>query len=350
MFNVLTAAGAEVSNYPFCTIEPNRATVPVPDSRLEELERMVKPEKTIPAAINFIDIAGLVKGAHKGEGLGNKFLAHIREVDAIVHLVRCFKDEDVSHVSGTVDPVSDIEIVELELTFTDMETIGNRLNKLNRQAKRGGRDILKEIKLLKKIKTDLEAGNSVRNLDFSGEEKNILDQLFLLTDKPVLYAANVSEKDIGKEIGSLELASKVRDYAEKEGSSMLFFSARIEEELLQLEEKERFEFMEELGLSQIGVDRLVNACYELLDLISFFTIKLPEVRAWTVEKGIAAQQAAGKIHTDFEKGFICAEVISYPKLMGSGSFQTAKEKGLVRQEGKDYPVKDGDVMLFKFNV
>lgn len=311
---------------------------------------MVKPQKAIPAAIDFVDIAGLVKGAHRGEGLGNKFLSHIREVDAIVHVVRCFSDEEVSHVSGAVDPVSDIETVELELIFADMETIANRLDKSKRQAKSGDSGIIKEVELLEKIKPEMEDGKPVRNLDLSGEERKILRQLFLLTDKPVLYAANISEEDIGKKAGELELAGKVRDFAEKEGSGTVVISAKIEEELLQLENSERSEFMEDLGLSQTGMDVLVNTCYDLLGLISFFTIKLPEVRAWTVGKGTKAQQAAGKIHTDFEKGFISAEVISHPVLMDAGSFQAAKEKGLVRQEGKDYPVEDGDVILFKFNV
>lgn len=350
MFNAITTAGAEISNYPFCTIEPNRATVPVPDTRLQELEKMVQPQKAIPAAIDFVDIAGLVKGAHRGEGLGNKFLSHIREVDAIVHVVRCFSDEEVSHVTGTIDPVSDIETVQLELNFADMETLANRLEKSKRQAKGGDLEIIKEVELLEKIKPEMESGKPIRNMDLSDEEKNILSQLFFLTGKPVLYAANISEEDIGKKVGELDLAGKVRVYAEKEGSRIVIISAKIEEELLQLENGERSEFMKELGLSRTGMDRLVNTCYDLLGLISFFTIKLPEVRAWTVRKGTKARQAAGKIHTDFERGFICAEVISYPVLMDAGSFQNAKEKGLVRQEGKDYPVKDGDVILFKFNV
>lgn len=350
LFNAISSAGAEISNYPFCTIEPNRATVPVPDNRLENLEKMVKPERALPAVVEFVDIAGLVKGAHKGEGLGNKFLAHIREVDALVHVVRCFGDEDISHISGRINPVSDIEIVDMELIFADIERIENRMEKIRRQAKSGDRDILKEIEVLKRIKPEIEGGKPVRNMELSGEEKKIIKSLSLLTCKPVLYAANISEDDIGKDEEDIMEVKQVKDYAEKEGSRMLVISAKIEEELLQLEEEERLQFMRELGLSDTGMDRLVTASYDLLNLISFFTIKLPEVRAWTVKKGTIAPQAAGKIHTDFEKGFICAEVIDYSTLINSGSFHAAKEKGMVRQEGKEYPVKDGDVILFKFNV
>jgi len=350
LFNAITSADAGVSNYPFCTIEPNRATVPVPDSRLDELEKMVKPEKAIPAVIEFVDIAGLVKGAHKGEGLGNKFLSHIREVDAIVHVVRCFKDEDISHVSGRIDPVSDIETIDLELIFADIETIDNRLEKVRRQAKGGDRDIVREVEILEKLKPGLESGKTLRDIGLSPEESRIVKSLYLLTDKPVLFAANISEDDVGKDPGELKEVKKVLAHAGERGAEVMIISAKIEEELLQLEEGERAAFIEELGLSITGIDQLIRMSYSLLDLISFFTIKLPEVRAWTVKKGTAAPQAGGKIHTDFERGFICAEVIDYSVLMQSGSLQKARESGLVRQEGKQYQVKDGDVILFKFNV
>ena len=350
LFNAITSSGAEVSNYPFCTIEPNRATVPVPDSRLNNLENMVKPEKAVPAIIEFVDIAGLVKGAHKGEGLGNRFLSHIREVDALVHVVRCFSDPAISHVSGAIDPVSDIETIDLELIFADIETIDSRLEKIRRQAKSGDRDIVREIGILENIKPDIEAGRPLRSLGLPEEEKKIIGNLFLLTDKPVVYAANISEDDMTKDAEGIEQVQEVITHAEKEGARVIVVSAKIEEELLQLKKEERAVFMEDLGLSSSGIERLINVCYSLLDLISFFTIKLPEVRAWTVKKGTRAPQAGGKIHTDFEKGFICAEVIDYPSLMESGSLQKAREKGLVRQEGKQYQVKDGDVILFKFNV
>ena len=350
LFNAITCSDAGVSNYPFYTIEPNRASVPVPDRRLEELEKMVRPRKALPAVIEFVDIAGLVKGAHRGEGLGNKFLSHIREIDAVVHVVRCFRDEDIAHISGKLDAVSDIETVDLELIFADIGTIENRLEKIRRQAKSGDRDTVRELEILEKIKPELEAGRPLRDLKLSAEEDRIIKSLFLLTDKPVLFAANISEDDIGKDEEGLEEVMKVREYARDHGARMLVVSARIEEELLQLEEGERDVFMDDLGLSESGIDRLVRVSYDLLDLISFFTIKLPEVRAWTVRKGTRAPQAGGKIHTDFEWGFICAEVISFPALMDAGSIQQARERGLVRQEGKQYQVQDGDVILFKFNV
>ncbi|MFC2159752.1 redox-regulated ATPase YchF [Actinomycetota bacterium] len=350
LFNAITAAGAEISNYPFCTIEPNRATVPVPDPRLEKLAEMVKPEKVIPATIEFVDIAGLVKGAHKGEGLGNKFLSHIREVDAIVHTVRCFSDESISHVSGTLDPVSDIEVVDLELIFADIETINNRLEKNKRQAKTRDKIILFEIDILQKVKANLEGGKPVRSMDLSGQEKEVLDTLFLLTLKPVLYAANISEEDIGKSSQDNEELKKVQDFARSVNSEVLIVSAKIEEELSRLDPDERELFVEELGIHESGIDRLIKSSYKLMDLISFLTIKLPEVRAWTVARGTRAPQAAGKIHTDFEKGFICAETIGFKTLMEAGTFNSAKERGLVRHEGKDYIINNGDVILFRFNV
>lgn len=322
----------------------------MPDGRLEDLAGMVKPEKTIPATIEFVDIAGLVKGAHKGEGLGNKFLSNIREVDAMVHVVRCFKDESISHVSGRVDPISDIEIINLELIFADIESIENRLEKNRRPVKSGDRDIVKEVEILEKVKGGLEEGRAIRNMELSVIEKDIVDSLFLLTVKPVLYAVNISEADLGGTGEDIAELKRVKDYAENENSRMISISAKIEEELTQLDKEERLQFMKELGIPETGMDRLISGCYSLLDLISFFTIKLPEVRAWTVKKGTMAPQAAGKIHTDFEKGFICAETIDHRTLMDAGSFNMAREKGLIRQEGKQYIIRDGDVILFKFNV
>ena len=322
----------------------------MPDPRLGKLAEMVKPEKVIPATIEFVDIAGLVKGAHKGEGLGNKFLSHIREVDAIVHTVRCFNDESVSHISGTLDPVSDIGVVDLELIFADIETIDNRLEKNHKQAKGGDKIILFEAEILKKVKTRLEEGIPARSMGLTEQEKEVLYTLFLLTLKPVLYAANISEEDIGKSEKDNEALKKVREFAESTNSQVMVVSAKIEEELSRLDQDERELFMEELGIHESGIDRLIKSSYGLMDLISFLTIKLPEVRAWTVARGTKAPKAAGKIHTDFEKGFICAEVIDFNTLMESGSFNSAKEKGLVRHEGKEYIIKDGDVVLFRFNV
>jgi len=322
----------------------------VPDPRLDKLAEMVKSEKAIPAIIEFVDIAGLVKGAHKGEGLGNKFLSHIREVDAIIHTVRCFSDESISHISGIIDPVSDIEVVDLELIFADIETIDNRLEKNKRQAKTRDKIILFEIDVLQKIRASLEGGKPARSMELSGQEKEVLDNLFLLTLKPVIYAANISEDDISKNDQDNEALKKVQDFARSVNSRVIIVSAKIEEELSELDQNERELFMEELGIHESGIERLIRASYELMDLISFLTIKLPEVRAWTVVRGTKAPQAAGKIHTDFEKGFICAEVIEFNTLIGPGSFNSAKEKGLVRQEGKEYIIKDGDVVLFRFNV
>ena len=326
------------------------ATVPVPDPRLGKLAEMVKPEKVIPATIEFVDIAGLVEGAHKGEGLGNKFLSHIREVDAIVHAIRCFSDESVSHISGTLDPVSDIEVVDLELIFADIETIDNRLEKNHKQAKSGDKIILSEVEILKKVKARLEEGIPARSMGLTEQEKEVLYTLFLLTLKPVLYAANISEEDISKSKKDNEALKKIREFAESTNSQVMVVSAKIEEELSRLDQDERELFMEELGIHESGIDRLIKSSYGLMDLISFLTIKLPEVRAWTVARGTKAPKAAGKIHTDFEKGFICAEVIDFNTLMESGSFNSAKEKGFVRHEGKEYIIKDGDVVLFRFNA
>jgi len=311
---------------------------------------MVRPEIVIPATIEFVDIAGLVKGAHKGEGLGNKFLSHIREVDAIVHAVRCFSDESISHISGTIDPVSDIEVVDLELIYADIETIDNRLEKNKRLAKTRDKIILFEIEVLGKVKAHLGGGKPARSMDLSGHEKEVLDALFLLTLKPVLFAANISEEDIGKGDQDNEALKKVRDFAGSVNSQIMVISAKIEDELSALDPAERELFMKELGILQSGIERLIISSYRLMDLISFLTIKLPEVRAWTITKGTKAPRAAGRIHTDFEKGFICAEVIDFNTLMGAGTFSSAKEKGLIRQEGKEYIIKDGDVVLFRFNV
>jgi ribosome-binding ATPase len=322
----------------------------VPDPRLDKLAEMVKPEKVIPAIIEFVDIAGLVKGAHRGEGLGNKFLSHIREVDAIVHTVRCFSDESISSVSGSLDPVSDIEVVELELIFADIETIDRWLEKNKRQAKTRDKIILFEIEVLQKVKARLEEGKPARSMDLSGQEKEVLDALFLLTLKPVLFAANISEEDIGKSDKDNEELKKVQDFARSMSSEVLIVSAKIEEELSRLDPDERELFMEELGIHESGIDRLIKSSYKLMDLISFLTIKLPEVRAWTIPKGTRAPEAAGKIHTDFEKGFICAETIGFNTLISAGTFNSAKEKGLVRHEGKEYVLNDGDVVLFRFNI
>ena len=324
--------------------------VPVPDSRLEELAKMVKPEKVIPTTIEFVDIAGLVKGASKGEGLGNKFLSHIREVDAIVHVVRCFGDENVSHTYPDINPVRDIEIVNLELVLADIESIEKRIEKTQRMAKSGEKKYITENELLAKVKEELERGVFLRNIELNDVEKTIADELFLLSGKPVIYAANVDEAELGKKIEDVAALKELLQYASKEKSEVIMVSARIEEEIIRLDPGERESFMKELGIPLSGMDRLVKACYRLLGLISFLTIKLPEVRAWTIREGTRAPDAAGKIHTDFQKGFICVEVIDYDPLVNIGSYTAAKEKGLVRREGKDYIMKDGDVALFKFSI
>lgn len=311
---------------------------------------MIKPEKAIPTKIEFVDIAGLVKGASKGEGLGNKFLSHIREVDAILHIVRCFKDENVSHIDTALDPVRDVEIVNMELIFADLETIEKRMEKTQKMAKSGDKRYISELELLKKIDESLKNEILVKNINLNQNENNTIQDLFLLTSKPVIYIANISEDDIGKDPDEIPVVKKLKEYALKGGSEVLATSAKIEEEISLLEPVEKETFAKELGIAEPGMDRLVKACYKLLGLISFFTIKLPEVRAWTVQQGTRAPQAAGKIHTDFERGFICAEIIDYDTLASIGSFTKAREKGMVHQEGKDYAIKDGDVALFKFNV
>ncbi|MEN6314352.1 MAG: redox-regulated ATPase YchF [Clostridiaceae bacterium] len=349
LFNAITKAGAEIANYPFCTIEPNVGIVAVPDERLDALARMYNPDKVTPAIIEFVDIAGLVKGASKGEGLGNKFLSHIREVDAIIHVVRCFVDENIVHVDGTIGPARDIETINLELIFADLEMLEKRIDRTRKMMKSGDKKFQIELDLYERIKTTLESGTPVRAMKFDSEERALVEQLFLLTSKPVLYAANVSEDDLqtGKQSRYL---TELKDIAAKEGSEVLVICAKIEEEIAQLEEDEKAIFLEELGLKESGLDRLVKASYKLLGLISYLTAGQPEVRAWTIAKGTKAPQAAGKIHSDFERGFIRAEIVAYDDLMKCGSYNAAREKGLVRSEGKDYVMQDGDVTLFRFNV
>ncbi|MCG0275133.1 MAG: redox-regulated ATPase YchF [Thermosediminibacteraceae bacterium] len=349
LFNAITKAGAECANYPFCTIEPNVGVVAVPDSRLEGLARLENPQKVTPATIKFVDIAGLVRGASRGEGLGNKFLSHIREVDAIAHVVRCFEDPNVVHVDGSVDPIRDIETINLELIFADLETLERRIDKVAKQAKSGEKQYLEELSLLERLKEALENNLPARAVNLTEEEEKIVRQLCLLTSKPVLYVANISEDDLiaGTEN---EMVKAVREYAKKEGSDVIPICAKVEAELADLPDEERNELLSDYGLDEPGLNRLIRAGYRLLGLITFFTAGPKEVRAWTIREGTKAPQAAGKIHSDFERGFIRAEVISYEDLMACGSQQAAKEKGLVRLEGKDYVVRDGDVILFRFNV
>ena len=345
LFNAITKAGAESANYPFCTIEPNVGIVAVPDERLNQLAKMYTPEKTTPATVEFVDIAGLVKGASRGEGLGNKFLSHIREVDAIVHVVRCFEDPNIVHVDGSVDPLRDIETINFELIFADAEMIEKRIDRTKKMLKSGDKKYAEELKLLERIKETLDNGLPARSLEYSDEEKEFLKEISLLTLKPVIYAANVSD---GVENNSFYMS--LVEVAKKENAEVLPVSARIEEEISQLDDDEKTAFLSELGLNESGLDRLIKKSYSLLGLISYLTAGQPEVRAWTIKKGTKAPQAAGKIHTDFEKGFIRAEVVAYDDLMACGSHTAAKEKGLVRLEGKDYVVKDGDIILFRFNV
>ncbi|MGB9976423.1 redox-regulated ATPase YchF [Thermovenabulum sp.] len=349
LFNAITRAGAECANYPFCTIEPNVGVVPVPDERLDFLAKMENPEKITPTVIKFVDIAGLVRGASKGEGLGNKFLSHIREVDAIAHVVRCFEDPNVVHVDGKVDPVRDIETINFELIFADMETIEKRIDRTKKQAKSGEKQYLEELALLERIKENLEKGIPVRAMELEEEEIQKVRQYFLLTSKPVIYVANISEEDLlSKKEG--ELLKKVKEYALKEGAEVIPVCAKIEAELAELEGEEKQELLREYGLEESGLDRLIKASYRLLGLITFFTAGPKEVRAWTIKEGTKAPQAAGKIHSDFERGFIRAEVISFEDLKKCKNQNEAKEKGLIRIEGKDYIMKDGDVVYFRFNV
>lgn len=350
LFNAITHAGAQAANFPFCTIEPNVGVVAVPDERLNKLAALYNSKKVTPATIEFVDIAGLVKGASKGEGLGNKFLSHIREVDAIVHVVRCFEDENVTHVENSVDPVRDIGIINLELILADLETVQKRYDKAFGMIKSGDKKYKIESDLLKRILDRLEQELPVRGMEFTDDERKYVNDLFLLTTKPVLYAANVSEADMGKNGEDIPLAKEVIDYANKTGSETLVICARTEEEISELPPDEAAVFLEDLGLKESGLNRLVKASYKLLGLISFLTSGEDETRAWTIKEGTKAPQAAGKIHSDFEKGFIRAECIDWEILLELGSYVKAKELGKVRSEGKDYVVKDGDVILFRFNV
>ena len=351
LFNSLTSAGAESANYPFCTIDPNIGVVAVPDHRLDVLTQMYDSAKTIPATIEFVDIAGLVKGASKGEGLGNQFLANIRECDAIVHVVRCFEDPNVVHVDGSVDPIRDIETINLELIFADLEVLERRYARVDKNAKIN-KDLTKESNLLKKLIDLLESGKPARDYEpEDDDEAAMLHDYFLLTSKPVIYAANVSEDDLADDGASSQYVQSVRSYAEKEGSEVFVICAEIEAELSELDDpEEKAMFLEDLGLKESGLDKLIRASYSLLGLISFLTAGPKETRAWTIKKGTKAPQAAGKIHTDFERGFIKAEVVSYDDLVSNGSYNAAREKGLVRMEGKDYVMQDGDIVVFRFNV
>ncbi|EDU37323.1 GTP-binding protein YchF [Clostridium sporogenes] len=350
LFNAITKAGAESANYPFCTIEPNVGVVSVPDKRLDVLEKMYNSKKKVPTAIEFYDIAGLVKGASKGEGLGNKFLSHIREVEAIVHVVRCFEDSNIVHVDGSVDPIRDIETISLELIFSDIELMQRRIEKNSKLAKSGNKEAKAEEDLMKRIVAHLEEGKPVRTLELEEDEEKLVKGYFLLTSKPVLYAANVSEDDLMSGNPENEFVKKVKDFAKAENSEVITLCARLEEELSTLEDDEKTEMLSEYGLEESGLDKLVQSSYKLLGLISFLTAGQVEVRAWTIVKGTKAPKAAGKIHTDIEKGFIRAEVISYDKLIECGSEAHAKEKGFFRLEGKEYVMQDGDIVNFRFNV
>ena len=348
LFNAITQAGAEIANYPFCTIEPNVGVVAVPDERLDKLAALYDSKKITPTYLRFVDIAGLVKGASKGEGLGNKFLSHIREVDAIVHVVRCFKDSNVTHVDNRVDPVSDMQTINLELIFADIETVTSRLNKAVSMQKTGDKKYRTEAELLERILRHLESEQPVRTMELDEEERAAVDEMFLLTSKPVIYAANISEEDIGNDANPL--VAEVEKQAARENAETLVICAKVEEELSRLDPEERAMFLESYGIEESGLNRLVAKCYKLLHLISFLTAGEKETRAWTITEGTKAPQAAGKIHSDFEKGFIRAEIVPYDVMIESGGYNQAKERGKVRSEGKDYVMKDGDVVLFRFNV
>ena len=348
MFNSITNAGAECANYPFCTIEPNVGVVAVPDERLDKLTEMYHPQKTTPAVIEFVDIAGLVKGASKGEGLGNKFLSHIREVDSIVEVVRCFEDPNIVHVDGSIDPIRDIETINLELVFADIETVDKRLDRAKKNLK-GDKKYQAEIDVLEKVKKVLEEGKPARILDLSDDEKELIKEAFLLTMKPILYIANVSENDL-ENPDENEYVKKVKEYAKAENAEVIPLCVKLEEELSVLDKEDKKEMLKELGLTESGLDKVIKASYKLLGLMSFLTAGEPEVRAWTIKIGTKAPQAAGKIHSDIERGFIRAEVVSFDDLMKCGSMVQAREKGLVRSEGKDYIMQEGDIVLFRFNV
>lgn len=349
LFNSLTKAGAEVANYPFCTIDPNIGIVPIPDERLQILANLYNSERIVPAMIEFIDIAGLVKGASKGEGLGNQFLANIREVDAIIHVVRCFEDTNVIHVEGSINPARDIETINLELIFSDLEILERRISKVARGAK-NDKDLAKELELLEALRAHLEEGKLAKTFSADEDGAKLLMTYNLLTSKPVIYAANVTEDDLADDGESNEYVKTVREIAKNDNSEVFVICAKIEQEIAELDDDEKKMFLQELGLSESGLDKLVKASYRLLGLMSYLTAGPKETRAWTIKIGTKAPQAAGKIHSDFERGFIRAEIVNYDHLVQCGSFNAAKEKGLVRSEGKDYVIQDGDVVLFKFNV
>ncbi|HWJ02562.1 MAG TPA: redox-regulated ATPase YchF [Verrucomicrobiae bacterium] len=349
LFNAITQAGAEAANYPFCTIDPNVGIVNVPDDRLKVLAEMVKPQRIVPAAVEFVDIAGLVRGASKGEGLGNKFLSHIREVDAIVHVVRCFEDTNVIHVEGSVDPIRDIETIDLELILADLESVERRRERTQKMLKSGDKKYQAELNLLERLKEIFDQGKPARELDLSDDEREILKSFPLLSAKPVLYAANVQEDGLA-EAQANPLVAKVKERAAGEGAEVVVICAKIEAEIAELDDEEKQEFLADLGLAESGLDRLIRAGFSLLGLMTYFTAGVQEVRAWTIKRGTKAPQAAGVIHTDFERGFIRAEVTGYGDLISTGSQAAAKEKGLVRLEGKEYVMQDGDVVHFRFNV
>ena len=346
LFNSITKAGAECANYPFCTIEPNVGVVPVPDERLDNLAKMYNPQKVTHAIVEFVDIAGLVKGASKGEGLGNKFLAHIRETDAICQVVRCFEDSNIIHVDGSVNPVRDIETINLELIFADIETVNKRIDRATKLLK-ADKKYKFELDTWEKIKEALENGKCARGLEYSEEDLEVIKDAFLLTMKPVLYIANVSEEQLGEDD---EKVKEVKEYVKNDKAEVVKLCVKIEEELSSLEPDDKKEMLDALGLEESGLDKVIKKSYELLGLMSFLTAGEPEVRAWTIKKGTKAPQAAGKIHSDIERGFIRAEIVSYDDLMKEGSMLAAKEKGLVHSEGKEYVMQDGDIVLFKFNV
>lgn len=349
LFNAITNAGAQSANYPFCTIEPNVGMVCVPDERLDKLREMYNPDKFTPATIEFVDIAGLVKGASKGEGLGNKFLSHIREVDAIIHVVRCFENTDITHVDGTIDPARDIETINLELIFSDLDMLARRLDR-SKKAMKGDKSLAFEVDFLERLIAEMEQGKTARSVEMTDDEKEILNDIPLLTYKKVIYACNMSEDDFANGIEDNENYKKVEQIASEEGAETLPICAEIEAQIATLEEDEKQMFLADLGLEKCGLDRLIKKSYKLLGLISYLTAGKPEVRAWTIKEGTKAPQAAGKIHTDFERGFIRAEVVHFDDLIACGSMTAAKEKGLVRSEGKEYVMKDGDIVLFRFNV
>jgi len=349
LFNAITKAGAEAANYPFCTIEPNVGVVDVPDARLDKLTEMYKPKRTMPAAMRFVDIAGLVQGAAKGEGLGNKFLAHIRQVDAVAQVVRCFTDDNITHVAGSIDPIRDIEIINTELCLADLETVEKRIDRVQKMIKGGDKKALTELEILKLVQQTLSDAQPARRVVNDDDTADVLRELFLLTLKPTLFVANVSEQEAA-DAGSNPYVAKVREYAVREGAEVIVVSAKVESEIAELPDDEAREFLVDLGLEESGLDKLIRASFTLLGLMTFFTAGEPEVRAWTIVRGTKAPQAAGKIHSDIERGFIRAEIVSYDDLMTNGAYAAAKEKGLVRLEGKEYIMQDGDVTYFRFNV